>query len=504
MVSNITVLDAGLAVVALYLLKRLLSRKATPAPLPPGPKGLPVIQNLLDMPTEYENLTFAQWGEKYGDLVSITLMGQTMIIVNSGKLAIDMLDRKSAIYSDRPVFPMGGEIIGWRDTLALTRYGQRFRDIRRMFHQIIGTKAIMSQFIPIEEQATHRFLKRVLKSPKDIAKHIRWMAGCIILEIAYGYKVLEQDDPIIDLVDKATEQFSLATSPGAYLVDVIPALQYVPDWFPGTGWKKVAAEYKATLTDMGNVPLDFTKAEMAAGTAAPSFTSNLLEGKELSDTEKDTIKWAAASLYSGGADTTVSTTYTFYLAMTLHPEILKKAQAEIDAVVGSDRLPSFEDRENLPYVNALVKEVLRWGPVTPLGLPHGSTEDDIYEGYFIPKGSIIFVNVWQLLRDPRVYANPLQFDPERFLKAEPEEDPKNFCFGFGRRICPGRILADASIYISIAMSLAVFDITKAKDERGNVLEPVKDFTSGIISHPKPFPCEIRPRSAKAEALINEN
>lgn len=80
--------------------------------------------------------------------------------------------------------------------------------------------------------------------------------------------------------------------------------------------------------------------------------------------------------------------------MTLYPDVQKKAQAEIDEVVGTGRLPGFEDRENLPYTNALVKESLRWHPVGPMGLPHVSTEDDMYEGYFIPKGSLLLANIW--------------------------------------------------------------------------------------------------------------
>ena len=82
------------------------------------------------------------------------------------------------------------------------------------------------------------------------------------------------------------------------------------------------------------------------------------------------------------------------MAMALFPEAQRKAQEEIDRVVGTDRLPTFEDRENLPYVDALVKEALRWHPVVPMGVPHVTTEDDIYEGYFIPKGSILLPNIW--------------------------------------------------------------------------------------------------------------
>lgn len=110
--------------------------------------------------------------------------------------------------------------------------------------------------------------------------------------------------------------------------------------------------------------------------------------------KEDIIKWAATSIYGGGADTTVSAVHTFFLAMTLYPDVQAKAQAEIDAVVGRDRLPTLADRPHLPYITALMNEVLRWSPVAPLAIPHATMQDDVYQGYLIPKGSLVIPNVW--------------------------------------------------------------------------------------------------------------
>ena len=190
--------------------------------------------------------------------------------------------------------------------------------------------------------------------------------------------------------------------------------------------------------------------------------------------------------------------------MTLYPETQRKAQAEIERVVGPTRLPTLDDRANLPYVDALLKEILRWNPVLPLGIPHVSTSDDIVEGYHIPKGAIIISNVWceafllaqdrihtykfircfyrEFMRDPETYHDPLEFKPERFLGESPELDPHEIVFGFGRRICPGKQLADSTMFSTIAKSLAVFDISKAKDTCGNVIEPVREYSGGIIRY----------------------
>ncbi|KAF7789305.1 hypothetical protein EIP86_000249 [Pleurotus ostreatoroseus] len=168
--------------------------------------------------------------------------------------------------------------------------------------------------------------------------------------------------------------------------------------------------------------------------------------------------------------------------MTLHPEAQRKAQEELDRVVGSDRLPTFADREHLPYVEALVTEVFRWNPVVPLGAPHRLLEDDVHEGYFIPKGSIVIANVSGFLHDPEVYEDPFNFLPERFLPEDGKPlppDSRSYCFGFGRRICP-----DASVWILCAMTLAVFNISKSV-ENGRVIEPVVEYTTGTIRYMPP-------------------
>jgi len=175
-------------------------------------------------------------------------------------------------------------------------------------------------------------------------------------------------------------------------------------------------------------------------------------------------------------------------------------------VIGNDRLPTLADRPHLPYVNAIVSEVLRWNSVAPTGVPHTAMEDGVIDGHLIPKGSIIVANLWNMLHDPEAYPDPFKFDPERHI-ATPEKpaqrDPRTACFGYGRRICPGMHLAEASLFCGIAGSLAVLNMTKAV-ENGVEITPVHENTSGIISYPKPFACTITPRSEKAIALINED
>ncbi|KAG1788381.1 cytochrome P450 [Suillus variegatus] len=503
--TNVAWLVLGLTSVGVYLTMRAFNKK-NPAPYPPGPMGWPLIGNIQAIPCVKPWFTFAEWGKKYGDIAHVEILGQHVMVVNSTRTAIEMLDKKSNVYSSRPVLPMAGELCGWKNALALLPYGDRLRQYRKNLHHIIGSRVALKIYHPIEEIETRRFLKRVFAKPDQLREHIRQTAGAIILRIAYGYEVKENDDPFIDLAGRAVHQFSRSSTLGAFMVDYMPFLANVPEWFPGASFKRIAREWRETLNEMASAPYEFVKDQMAAGIAPKSFTSDLLQGRILSAEEDHIVKWSALSLYSGGADTSVSSIYSIFLAMTLFPDVQKKAQDEIDAVVGSDRLPSFADRDSLPYIEALVKEIQRWNVVSAAGFSHCATEDSIYNGYYIPKGSLILANLWFMLNDPLTYPNPSQFSPERFLANDgkkPQTDPYTICFGFGRRICPGLHLADASVWLSAAMSLAVFDISKVV-ENGVEITPEIDPSSGTVSHPKLFKCSIKPRSAKAVALIQQD
>ncbi|KAF9260384.1 cytochrome P450 [Marasmius fiardii PR-910] len=481
----------------------LQSRSRNPS-LPPGPKGLPVVGNVLDMPKGQEWKTFAEWGRQYGGICSVSLMGQPMIIVNSAEIMAE-LDKKSSIYSDRPRLEMGGELVGYSKTLVLIPYGDRFKAYRRHISRMIGTPKATSNYHAMEEVEMHKFLKRVAENPDELPKHLRKFSGAVIMKLAYGIEVQESNDPFVELIEEANDNFNLATAPGAFFVDVFPSLRRLPAGFPGAGFQALAAKWAKAFNDMVEVPYAYAQNLIHQGKAPSSFLTTALEN-ERSLTEEDifVIKHTAASLYGAGADTGVAAQHAFFLAMIRHPDVQRKAQAEIDAVIGSDRLPGFSDRDRLPYVNAVVTEALRWHSVAPTGVPHRATEDGVIAGYYIPKGSLIIANLWNMLHDPEVYPNPFVFDPERHVgtpEKPAQRDPRQVCFGFGRRICPGLHLAEASLWLCIAMSLAVFDIRPEVGEDGEPIIPEHENTSGTISHPVPFKFRIKPRSQKALALI---
>ncbi|KAI3326720.1 cytochrome P450 oxidoreductase OrdA-like protein [Xylariaceae sp. AK1471] len=483
----------------------LLIVKEKAGPLPPGPKGLPLVGSVTSLPTAgvQEWKHWLKHKDLYGwPISSVTALGTTIIVLHSPELAFELFEKKSSIYSSRARFVFGGEMVGWEDSVVLRPYDKQFRAHRKHVHSMIGTQLNAMPFLPLQETEVHRFLFRVLQEPEKLLAHIRTEAGAMILKMIYGYTIEpHRPDPLVQLADTALEQFSQSMVPGAWLVDIIPALRYIPVWMPGAGFKKTAKEWRTVLMETVGKPFQFTRQQMAKGDYEKSYVAKF--GLDLSLEDDHIVKWTALTLYAGGADTTVNAVTSFFLAMTLYPEVQYKAREEIDRVIGSGRLPTFDDRDRLPYVNAVVTEAWRWHTVLPMGMPHVASADSVINGYYIPKGAIVMANVWWFTHDPAVYPNPSTFDPSRFLGASPCPNPRDHIFGYGRRICVGRFFANASVWLTIAQSLAVFNISKGLDENGVEIEPTVHFTPGLISRPEPFKATIKPRSSQHEALIRQ-
>ncbi|UPX10730.1 uncharacterized protein EKO05_0001372 [Ascochyta rabiei] len=506
----ITSLFSGaIILVALYIINELvLKRGAKSLPLPPGPRGLPLIGNIKDLPPpgEKEYLHWLKLKDAYGPISSLTVLGQTLVFIHDKDMAIELMEKRAAIHSGRPIMPFGN-MCGWEGGMGAQQNNASFRAQRKHFFQQIGTKNAVSKYWPLQEIVVARFLWRASKdNGRGLEQHIKTEAAELILKATYGYTT-EQNcaDPLVDLVDEVMDQFSQAFVPGKWAVDSIPALRHVPSWFPGTSWQQTAKLWNKTATDVLNVPFEYVKLLQGNN---HSFVSKALAQREEEEggsdpTDISMIKWAAFSLYTGGSDTTVSTMQSFFLAMAMHPTVQAKAQAELDALLGPTptRLPTFTDRAQLPYISLIVEEAQRWHPVAPMGLPHATAKEDTIAGYRIPKGSVLLPAMWWYTRDEAVYHDPETFKPERFEAPYNEPYATNVTFGFGRRRCPGHLFADASLFLIIVQALAVFRIQPGLDEEGKEVKLTHGFQEGVIGRPTPFDVKLLPRSEVHERLI---
>ncbi|TFY68077.1 hypothetical protein EVJ58_g1238 [Rhodofomes roseus] len=299
------------------------------------------------------------------------------------------------------------------------------------------------------------------------------------------------DDPFLLEIEKSLAEISDVSAPGAYLVDAIPSLvKYVPEWFPAASFKRIARETRERSYALEDKLYQAARRQLDRGSATPSFVANLLK-HNYDPTQDDHTLYAevAVMFYGAGADTTVSSILSFFLIMATHPDIQRKAQAEVDSVT-SGRLPICSDREDMPYLGAVLKEVHRCNPVLPLALPHYVREEDVYAGYRVPAGSTILPNTWYVIILYVQDAN--EVIPERYYDSSNGDlnpDPQDFAFGYGRRVCPGRTLAEDTLFIVAASVLASFNITSVVPLKGETIE----YRGGAISHPDDFACGILPR-----------
>jgi len=310
------------------------------------------------------------------------------------------------------------------------------------------------------------------------------------------------NDPLVHLAEQVMSYVTKVITPNTFLVDSLPFLRYIPEWFPGAKFQREARNCRNVLNRLMQEPYEIVQKQMVHGTALTSLVSQNIEGRldNLDPQERELIMWTAGGLYAGGSHSTVASLMTFILSMVLHPEVQKKAQEELDTVIGLDRLPLFSDRYSLPYTDCIVQELLRWRPVTPLAA-HSTLVDDNYQGCIIPAGSVVMANAWAFGHDENIYHDPEVFNPDRFMSGE-LPDPREFVFGFGRRSCPGRFLFESLLWITIATTLATLDILPALDDNGEEIIPTAEFTSGGVSQPLPFPSRIVSRSTAASQLIS--
>ncbi|KAH9834604.1 cytochrome P450 [Rhodofomes roseus] len=498
----------SLVLLAAFVAAALATRRKRP--LPPGPKGLPLLGNIYDVPKSREWLAYQRWSQQYdSDVIYLNLAGTPVVVVNTIDAAYELFERRSALYSDRPKMTMLNDLVGCDWHFVFMGYGNRWRERRRVFHQYFHPSAAL-QHRPRALRGARVLLSRLLDAPDDFMGHLRHMAGSLIIGVAYGLDVQPKDDPYVATAERALHAMAMAGNAGSFLVDSIPWLKHVPAWFPGADFKRKATEWRKSTTAMVEVPFKAVKNAIADGMAPPSMVLSLLGTLEEEDDSTHMEKLfsgVAAAAYTGGSDTTVSALGSFFLAMLLHPDVQRKAQAELDGVVGNDRLPDFSDEQSLPYITALVQEVLRWRPVTPLAVPHRLVSEDEYRGYRLPAGAIVVGNGWAMLHDENRFPHADEFIPERFLTPDGQlntdmKDAELPAFGFGRRICPGRYLACSSLWISIASILSSLEIYKPLDDQGNPIEPSGDYTTGLVTYPLPFKCGFKPRSKAAEDLIH--
>ncbi|GJE90574.1 cytochrome P450 [Phanerochaete sordida] len=482
-------------ILAVYL---LVKRSSYQGPFPPGPRQLPILGNVFDFDPSSPWTSLTRWKREYGSLVGIKVLGTRIVFLNSYEAMNDLLEKRGNIYSHRPIFTVLGELMTLNKSIMLIPYGPEWRECRRLEHLALGPAAV-KDYQKVQERIAATLCQNIMDDPANFFDLVRLNSARVVLHIVYGISPRVIDKEYMSHAEETMRVVGQASVLGAFLCDFIPAMKYLPSWMP---FQRKAQDGKAKIERMVTTPFTRVKNEMASGNASPSLLNHLLtsigDGERDASTE-ERIMWTTCSMYAAGAESTAGTTLVFLIAMALNPAAQSRAQEEIDAVLGHSRLPQLSDKNDLPYVSALVKEVMRWHPMLPLSIARRTAADDTYQGYFIPKGTVVVPNVCEIAFSPNAKYPPADFIPERFLDSEVQTmDPALWAFGFGRRLCPGKLLGEANVWILIATLLSVFNIKPPAD---GSLDP--HYESQLVSLPKRFNCRISPRSADKVAIVQE-
>ncbi|KAF8628642.1 hypothetical protein AX15_003774 [Amanita polypyramis BW_CC] len=422
---------------------------------------------------------------------------------------VELMEKRSAIYSGRPSLPIF-KLLDVETLTGILDYGHDWRKHRKLYKEGFR-KDRMPSYMHYQTEKVLLLLRLLLNDPGNFMAHCKWLSTANIMSIVYGYDVIPGQDSehFVKIAEESVSNFSKLFQPTSSFINILPFLMHIPPWVPGASTQKLAAEVRKDFELYKNEPFKYAERNLAAGKSRECMLMDLLQHRTKVNgvyEDDNILKNMVATSYIAGVETAQTALIIFFFSMACNPSAQKKAQDEMDKIVGTGRLPNFEDRASLPYVEALLRETLRWRVVTPIAIPHTSVEDDTYNGFHFPKGSILMANIWAITRDEAVYPDPESFKPERFLNSDGSlnDDNMQYAFGFGRRICPGRPVADTLLWLVIATVLSTFNISKAKDENGVEVEiDLNAFTSATTSTPLPFKCSITPRSPQAKTLIHK-
>ncbi|GAB1518697.1 hypothetical protein RhiTH_001761 [Rhizoctonia solani] len=289
-------------------------------------------------------------------------------------------------------------LLGWGDFGSLLGYGDRWRKYRRLMNPWLTKKAVTAHH-KYQENSARKLMQRLLEhhqkvlSTHKLESELFLSISATLLRSIYGYKAAAPDDYYLAETQVIFSFLARSLLTSSYLVNIIPILKYVPEWFPGAGWKRDAIKWRkrkdALIKDMYNIGLKNRNTDGNSRTMVGSMRTQALS-IGLTDKEADDyVAQVAITMFSGGTDTNVNTLLMFFMAMVLYPSVQKKAHDEIDLVLGNSRLPKFEDQAQLCYIDRIIQETLRWAPVAPIAFPHTCFQDDIYKGYRIPKGAMV-------------------------------------------------------------------------------------------------------------------
>ncbi|KAL0414118.1 UNVERIFIED_CONTAM: cytochrome [Sesamum radiatum] len=485
-----------LVALSLIILVFLLARRRGNSPAgrnlrrPPGPLGLPFFGNLLQYDPSNLHLRLAKLSDKYGPLMSMTLVGKPVIVISSARVAKEALKHNDLAFSSRPSFICTRKLSYNNRDIADSPYTEYWREMRKIVVLRLFTLKQVNSFRSVREDEVARMIKEISRranahQPVNINETALSLSSSMISRFALGKRYDEEEGSEKRRFDRLLEQLQELT------------LQiFIGDYFPWLGWIDELCGRVSRL-EKGFKDLDSFYEELIEEHLSPSRPESmngdildlLIQLREDRSSPVqigwDHIKGVLMNVFVAGTETSAATITWAMTALIKKPEVLKKVQQEIRTQVEKKGSVDEDDIHKLPYFKAVVKETLRLYPPAPLSLPRLTTKACVVDGYQVEPDSIVYVNVWAIGRDPDFWENPDKFLPERFLNSNLDFKGQDFGFlpfGSGRRVCPGMALGIAEVEVALANLLYSFDWELPAGMMEDDVD--MDSSSGIVTHKK--------------------
>ena len=483
----------------------------------PGPKGYPLIGVGYQLPPKAPAI-FRKWALEYGDVFKIRVGWYNWVVINSPEAIREILEKQAVVTSSKAPSPMGHDIVTGGNRMPTMPYGPHWRALRSIIRQIT-TVPMTATFVPSQEFETKQLLFDLATdngNQRNFYQHMRRYAFSIIMTNTFGTRVHRMDHPDVKNAIRSQQILRDTSKPGAFIVDEVPPLARLPTWLqPG---QKVAQEAAKEVLDIKMGLWHRLEKQVASGKAPHCYAREIYESREAwyaQGLTTEHLAWVSGGLVEAGFETTAATLNSLVLHLAANLRVQNEAQDELMRVVGPNRVPTYADMPNLPYIRACVKEMLRMNPILAPGIRHYAEEDVTYKGHVIPKGTVLIANTAFLHYDPRRYEDPFDFMPERYLDHPlyssdyaAMSDPSkrdHFTFSTGRRVCPGARLAENSLDIALAGILWAFEI---RPGLVNGIEGKMDLSDNSyldtgFTIPKPFAARFLPRSDERLRIVKD-
>ncbi|TGJ76804.1 hypothetical protein E0Z10_g10835 [Xylaria hypoxylon] len=462
--------------------------------MPGGPSGSPIMGNLLQMMQARRNPgTFNQWLMSlipYGEMVTLHMGSKTWVVLNSDRAVTELIGKRGKITNERPYMPVASDLVS-NGKRTVIRQEEEWKEGRRVMHQLLSGSNLKI-YAGMQELESIDLLRLYLRQPELWFAHNFRYSTSVLYRIVMGYP-LNKSKAELDNYQRVTIEF--VTSINRSFVDFFPSFSKLPHFLQP--WRKYWVSMGSFHRHIFSQWWEPIKAAVSNGSAPASFVRDVLLHPDIRFAGDDEeAMYLATSVMAAGGDNTRMTMNTFIMAMIARPQAQKHAQAELDRVCTdgkSLRLPQMTDSSEMPYVAAMVKEVLRWRPTVPVIPPHQLTEDLEFDGYYIPAGTSFLINSVALSNE---FDDPDEFRPERWIDGSEANVTANFWgFGGGRRICVGWKVAQQALVLSFARLLYCFDFTANG--------PIDDRKLNHQTLQEPFPVKATVRSVNHAFLIEK-